>query len=50
MLLGRARKSDVIDAAVVLLASDGDIVLTSDPRELKALADAAGIHADLVLV
>ncbi len=50
VLLGRARKSDVIDAAVVLLASDGDVVLTSDPRDLKALADAAGIHADLVLV
>ena len=50
VLLGRARKSDVIDAAVVLLASDGDVVLTSDPRDLKALADAAGIHVDLVLV
>ena len=50
VLLGRARKNDVIDAAVVLLASDGDVVLTSDPRDLKALADAAGIHVDLVLV
>ena len=50
VLLGHARKSDVIDAAVVLLASDGDVVLTSDPRDLKALADAAGIHVDLVLV
>lgn len=50
VLLGRARKSDVIDAAVVLLASDGDVILTSDPSDLKALADAAGIHVDLVLV
>lgn len=50
VLLGRARRSDVIDAAVVLLAEDGDMLLTSDPRDLKALADAAGIHVDLVLV
>ncbi len=49
-LLGRARKSDVIDAAVVVLAADGDVILTSDPRDLKALAEAAGVHADIVLV
>ena len=29
-LLGRTRKSDVIDAAVVLLAADGDSILSSD--------------------
>jgi hypothetical protein len=50
VLLGLSRKSDVIDAAVVLLASDGDVVLTSGPRDLKALADAAGIQVDLVPV
>ncbi len=50
VLLGRARKSDVIDAAVVVLAADGDVILTSDPRDLKALAEAAGVHADIVLV
>ncbi len=30
VLLGRARQSDVIDAAVVLLANDGDEIVTSD--------------------
>src|SRR5438105_3233092 len=29
-LLVRARKSDVIDAAIVLLASDGDAIVPSD--------------------
>jgi hypothetical protein len=33
-LLGRARRSDVIDAAVVLLAADGDSILTSDAEDL----------------
>jgi len=42
--------SDVIDAAVVLLASDGDRVLTSDPDDLEPLAASAGIHVDLMRV
>jgi hypothetical protein len=50
VLLGRARTTDVIDAAVVLLADDGDLVLTSDARDLQALADAAQVHVDLVPV
>lgn len=50
VLLGRARKADVIDAAVVLLASDGDTILTSDPRDLRPLAEAAGLDVDLVEV
>ena len=49
-LLGRAKERDVIDAAVVLLGADGDQVLTSDPRDLTALAVAAGIHLELVRV
>jgi hypothetical protein len=40
-LLARARRSDVIDAAPVLLASDGDVVATSDSNGLKPLARAA---------
>jgi hypothetical protein len=48
LLLGRARKEDVIDAALVLLASDGDRIVTSDPDDVYALADAAGLHVDLV--
>jgi hypothetical protein len=50
VLLGRARKADVVDAAVVLLATDGDTILTSDPNDLFELARAAGVHVDLVPV
>ena len=41
---------DVIDAAVILLARDGDLVLTSDPADLTALAAEADIHLDLAVV
>ncbi len=50
VLLGRAGRDDVIDAAVVLLAADGDSVLTSDPADLHALAATAGTHVELVVV
>jgi hypothetical protein len=50
VLLGRAGASDVVDAAVVLLAADGDEILTSDARDLAALAAAAGLHADIIPV
>lgn len=50
VLLGRAAARDVIDAAVVLLAEDGDTILTSDPGDLESLARAAGVHVDLVAV
>lgn len=49
-LLARAGGSDVIDAAVALLAADGDEILTSDLRDLAALVDAAGTHADVTPV
>ena len=50
ILLGRARMSDVVDAALVLLAEDGDILLTSDPYDLEPLAASAGLHVDIVPV
>lgn len=50
LLLGRSGTRDVIDAAVVLLAADGDEILTSDPEDLRALAAAAGTHVELVAV
>jgi hypothetical protein len=50
LLLGRARTRDVIDAALVLLATDGDVLLTSDPSDLAPLAAAAGLHVDIVRV
>jgi PIN domain nuclease of toxin-antitoxin system len=49
-LLARTRRSGVIDAALVLLASDGDSILTSDPGDLEPLAAAAGVHVDIVCV
>lgn len=49
-LLGKTRGEDAIDAAVVCLATDGDDILTSDPTDLKTLADAAGLQIDLIPV
>jgi hypothetical protein len=50
VLLARSGQSDVIDATVVCLAADGDDILTSDPGVLRALAQAAEIHVDLIPV
>lgn len=40
-LLGKARTSDPIDAAVVLIATDGEAVVTSDPDDILHLARLA---------
>ncbi len=40
-LLARSGTSDPIDATVVLLAQPGDRILTSDPGDLRSLAEAA---------
>jgi hypothetical protein len=50
LLLGRTRRADVIDSALVLLASDGDWIVTSDPDDLYRLADGAGLHVEIVQV
>lgn len=50
LLLKTARASDVVDAALVLLAVDGDTILTSDAGDLEPLAAAAALHVDLVEV
>jgi hypothetical protein len=47
-LLASTRRADVIDAAVVLLAEDGDQIITSDARDLRALAAATGRHVEIV--
>ena len=47
-LLGHARRNDVIDAALVLLAQDGDHIVTSDPGDIEALASASGRHVELI--
>ena len=45
VLLARSDTADIADAAVSLLASDGDTLLTSDPEDIKRLLDAAGTRA-----
>jgi hypothetical protein len=47
-LLGSTGLSDVIDAAVVLLAADGDVIVTSDLGDLADLVAATGRHIELV--
>jgi hypothetical protein len=41
-LLGRTGSSDPVDAAVVELAEEQDLILTSDPDDLTALVEASG--------
>lgn len=50
VLLGQARQADVVDAALILLARDGDEVFTSDPDDLRALARSAGLHVELISI
>jgi hypothetical protein len=45
VLLARSETADIADAAVSLLARDGDTLLTSDPEDIKHLLDAAGTRA-----
>ncbi|MFT4011208.1 MAG: hypothetical protein QM655_14320 [Nocardioidaceae bacterium] len=49
-LLGSAGAADVIDAALVVLARDGDVVFTSDVDDIGALAAARDLHIDVVRV
>lgn len=50
VLLARTGVSDVIDAAVVLIADDDDIILTSDPDDPRLLADAGPAQVEIVAV
>jgi hypothetical protein len=47
-LLAAARRQDVVDAALVLLAHDGDHILTSDPADIEPLARASGRHVEVI--
>jgi hypothetical protein len=49
-LLARAGARDVIDAALVLLANDGDDIATSDPDDIEPLAALTGRHVELLRV
>ena len=48
VLLGMTGTSDPVDATVVLLASAGDRIVTSDPQDLAALAEAAANRAVII--
>lgn len=50
VLLAATRLADVIDAALVCQARDGDDILTSDPDDLRALAESAAVHVELIAV
>jgi hypothetical protein len=50
LLLGRTRQDDAVDSALVLLASDGDWIVTSDPDDLCPLAEGAGLHVEIIPV
>jgi len=47
-LLGTTRMSDVVDAALVVLAADGDEIVTLDRDDLETLAASAGRHVELI--
>ena len=47
-LLARSGQSDVIDAALVLLANDGDDIVTADLGDFEVLAAASGRHVELI--
>lgn len=47
-LLAAAGLADVIDAGVVLLARDGDEIVTVDLEDLEQLAEASGRHVELI--
>jgi len=47
-LLSAARRRDVLDAALVLLAADGDYIVTSDPADIEPLARVSGRHVEII--
>ena len=50
VLLGQSGSSDAIDAAIVAMCRDGDVVLTSVPIDLVDLARASGTHLEIIAV
>jgi hypothetical protein len=47
-LMARSRTTDVVDAALVMLALDGDVIATSDPADMVRLVAACGRDVDVV--
>jgi hypothetical protein len=48
VLLGTAGLRDAIDAALVCLADDDDVIVTGDVGDIARLVEASGRHIDLV--
>jgi hypothetical protein len=48
LLLAATGTADAVDGGLILLARDGDRILTSDTDDMTALADAAGVRATIV--
>jgi hypothetical protein len=46
-MLATTGRSDVLDAALVLLAADGDEIITTDLEDLALLAAASGLHVEI---
>lgn len=49
-LLARTGSSDVIDAALVVIAADGDEIVTTDNDDFAALIDATGKRIGLSFI
>ena len=49
VLLARARMKDVVDAAVALLAENGDRIVTSDPEDIERLVEALRRDVEVVM-
>lgn len=47
-LLAASGQADLIDASIVLIALDGDEIVTTDSADLKPLAIASGRHIELI--
>jgi hypothetical protein len=47
-LLAATGTADLIDASIVLVAEDGDDIVTSDAGDLMPLAAASGRHVELL--
>jgi hypothetical protein len=50
VLLSKAKRTDVVDAALVSLCADDDRILTSDPDDMHALVNAASRDIDVIAV
>ncbi len=49
-LLARAKTNDVIDAALVLVASENDVIVTSDPADIDRLVTLLDVDVDVLVV